>query len=111
MADSPEAIKKSVRLYFLIGGVLFLFTLLTVAVASFEVLDFGRHGFDTADMVIGLGIASIKAGLVAAIFMHLNHEKKLIYIFFGMAIFFGIALFALTALAYLNPIYWDKFFV
>ncbi len=110
MANSPEEIKKSVRLYWLIGLILFIFTGITVAVATVEWLDFGKHGFDTWDMVIGLAIATFKASLVALIFMHLNHEKRLIYIFFGMAIFFGIALFALTALSFVNPIYWDKFF-
>ncbi len=73
MADSPEAIQKSLRLYTLIGGVLFAGTIITVMVATVPALDFGKHGFDVADMVLGLLIASVKASLVAAIFMHLNH--------------------------------------
>lgn len=104
MADTPEAVKKSQKLYLLIGLILFIFTVVTVAVATVPALDFGRHGFDAYDMTIGLCIASFKACLVAAIFMHLNHEKKLIYLLFGMGIFFGIALMLLTAFAYADPI-------
>ena len=53
MADTPEAIKKSQKLYLLIGAVLFVFTVVTVAVATVPALDIGRHGFDTADMILG----------------------------------------------------------
>src|SRR5688572_27846810 len=45
MADSPEAIQKSLRLYKLIGGVLFAGTIITVMVATVSALDFGKHGF------------------------------------------------------------------
>lgn len=110
MADSPEAIKKATKLYMLIGAILFVCTVLTVAVAKFEVLDFGKRGFDTADMVIGLLIACFKSTLVAAIFMHLNHEKKLVYWTFGSAIFFGAALMLLTGFAFSDPISFEGFF-
>jgi caa(3)-type oxidase subunit IV len=100
MADSVEHIKRSQKLYLLIGLVLFVFTVVTVAVATQPWLDFGGHGFDMADMSIGLAIATFKASLVGAIFMHLNHEKKLIYWVFGLGIGSAISLLALTALAY-----------
>lgn len=109
MADSPEAIKKSIQLYLVIGGALFVGTVLTVMVATIPALDFGAHGFDTADMVLGLAIASVKATLVAAIFMHLNHEKSLIYWVFGMGIFFAVAMAVLIGLAKWDPIHWDNF--
>lgn len=109
MADSPEEIRKKIKLYLLIGGVLFLGTVITVAVATQESLDFGKHGFDAMDCIVGLTIATIKATLVALIFMHLNHEKKAIYwIFFGSFVF-AAALAGLTALAWMSPIH-DKFF-
>ena len=104
MADSPEAIKKSQTLYILIGLILFVFTVVTVAVATQPWLDFGAHGFDTADMMIGLCIATFKATLVGAIFMHLNHEKKMVYLVFGLGLFFGVSLMGLTALAFSDPI-------
>ncbi len=110
MADSPEEIKKHVKLYMLIGVILFICTVLTVAVAKIEWLDFGARGFDAIDMVIGLLIASVKATLVALIFMHLNHEKKMIYWLFGMGIFFGICLMVITGFAFSDPIYYEDFF-
>ena len=104
MADSPEEIKKALKLYALIGGVLFIGTILTVSVAVVEGLDFGARGFSTADLIIGLLIASVKASLVMYIFMHLNHEKKLIYLVYGMAGFFALCLYFLTKLAFIDPI-------
>lgn len=110
MADSPEEIKKHVKLYMLIGVILFICTVLTVAVAKIEWLDFGERGFDTIDMVIGLLIASLKATLVAVIFMHLNHEKSMIYWIFGIGLFFGFCLMAITAFSFSDPIYFKDFF-
>ena len=107
MADTPEAIKKSVKLYTIIGAVLFVCTVLTVAVATVPALDFGEHGFDGADAIIGILIAAFKASLVALIFMHLNHEKKLIYWVFLGALVFGIILILLFAFAFLDPITFD----
>lgn len=105
MADSPEDIKKHTKLYLLIGAALFVGTVLTVAVAKIPAFDFGQRGFDHVDFIIGMIIATIKSTLVAAIFMHLNHEKKGIYwIFFGSFAFFA-ALGGLTALAIYDPIH------
>ncbi|MCW1885417.1 cytochrome C oxidase subunit IV family protein [Luteolibacter flavescens] len=109
MADSPEAIQKSLRLYKLIGAALFVGTVVTVAVATVPALDFGKHGFDTADMVLGLAIASVKASLVAAIFMHLNHEKSLIYWVFGFGIIGAVILLLLTGLAESDPLHYNGF--
>ena len=110
MADSPEAIKKATRVYLMVGAVLFVGTVLTVLVATQPWLDFGRHGFDAADLLVGLAIASVKASLVALIFMHLNHEKSMIYLLFGLGILGAIALFFLTWMAYADPILFDGFY-
>ena len=107
MADSPEAIKKSIKLYTIIGLLLFVFTGITVAVATVPALDFGGHGFDAYDAVIGIAIASFKASLVALIFMHLNHEKKAIYWIFLGALAFGLILILLFAFGFLDPITFD----
>lgn len=109
MADSPEAIKKSQKLYLLIGLCLFVGTVLTVLVATVPWLDFGAHGFDTADLVIGLLIASCKVALVMYFFMHLNHEKVWVYAILIMSVIGAIALAALTFLAKGDPIHYDKF--
>jgi len=93
------AVRKSIRLYLLVGLILFCGTLATVAVATIPWLDVGEHGFDKWDMLLGLMIATVKASLVAAVFMHLNHERRLVYFFAGLAaihctgmiLFIGIA--------------------
>lgn len=109
MADTPEAIRKSIRTYLFIGGILFLGTVITVLVATQEFLDFGGHGFDMHDAIVGMLIATVKATCVAAVFMHLNHERKGVYwIFFGSFVFCA-ALFGLTALAEEDPIH-DPYF-
>lgn len=109
MADTAEAIRKSIRTYLIVAAALFVGTILTVAVATVPALDIGHHGFDIWDAILGLAIAATKATLVAAVFMHLNHEKKAVYWIFGSGIVFVIALFGLTAFAKSNPIH-DSFF-
>lgn len=107
--DTPEAIKKTTRLYLMVGLILFICTGLTVAVATVEALDIGRHGFDMWDCILGLAIATFKSCLVAFIFMHLNHEKKAVYWLFGSGLCMVCSLAFLTALAIWDPIY-DPFF-
>jgi caa(3)-type oxidase subunit IV len=110
MADTPEAIRKSIRTYLLIGAILFGGTVLTVLVATVPMLDVGHHGFDIWDAILGLAIAATKASLVAAVFMHLNHEKKAVYWLFGSGLFFVFWLFALTGLAKKDPIHDPLFY-
>lgn len=104
MADSIAEIQKAKKLYTYIGLTLFIFTGITVAVATVPVLDVGGHGFDSKDMVLGLAIAAFKATLVMLIFMHLNHEKKLVYFLFIMGIVLGVFLMVITAWAFADPI-------
>jgi caa(3)-type oxidase subunit IV len=110
MADSPEAVKKAQKLYLLVGAVLFIFTVVTVMVATVPWLDVGDHGFDSADMTLGLLIATVKATLVAAIFMHLSNEKRSIYVFLAMAAVFFAAMILLIWFAYEDPIRFDGFY-
>jgi len=109
MANTAEEVQKSIRTYLIVGAALFVGTILTVAVATVPALDIGHHGFDIWDAILGLAIAATKATLVAAVFMHLNHEKKAVYWIFGSGIVFVIALFGLTAFAKSDPIR-DPFF-
>lgn len=104
MADSVAEIQKAKKLYAFIGLTLFFFTGVTVAVATVPLLDVGGHGFDMMDMTLGLLIAAFKASLVMFIFMHLNHEKKLVYFLFIMGIVCAIFLMAITAFAFSDPI-------
>ena len=73
MSDHPaESTSKQVKLYLLIGAALFVGTVLTVWVADLKVAM-------VTGILIAIVIATIKGGLVAGYFMHLLHERKLIY--------------------------------
>src|SRR2546427_12354272 len=72
MHSDPEAIKKSVRTYFMIGAALFLFTVITVAVNQV-------HLAIPLAIAVALIIATVKGSMVASVFMHLSAEKKWIY--------------------------------
>jgi len=71
---------------------LLIFTGLTVG-ASY--IDFNLIWIG---VTVGLSIAFFKGYLVAANFMHLNDEKKLIYMILGMTIFFFVVLFFMPTL-------------
>lgn len=90
-------------LYWGIGGVLILFTGITVAL-SYADFDkwFGGHGWN---MGIGMIVATFKVSLVGAIFMHLKGEKSTVWRFLYFTMFFFLGLFALTAFHYFNPIF------
>ena len=109
MADSIEEIQKAKKTYIAVFGALLVGTVLTVLVATVEMLDVGGHGFDKWDAVVGLLIATAKASLVALIFMHLNHEKKSIYWIFISALLLCASMFGLLFLAKYSPIF-DQFF-
>ena len=72
MHSDPAAIKKSIRTYGIVGGLLLVFTAITVAVNQV-------HLAVPLAITVALIIAATKGSMVAAIFMHLNHEKKWIY--------------------------------
>ena len=72
MHSDPEAIKKSVRTYWMIGAALYVFTVITVAVNQV-------HLAIPLAITVALIIATMKGSMVASVFMHLNHEKKWIY--------------------------------
>ena len=64
--------KKHVRTYLMIGAALFVFTVITVAANQV-------HLAVPLAITLALIIATIKGSMVAAVFMHLNHEQKWIY--------------------------------
>ena len=110
MTTSEESIKKSLKSYLIVGLILFIFTAVTVAVATVPALDVGKRGLDKADIILGLTIATFKVSCVGLIFMHLNHEKKLIYLLFFGAMVFAIFLFVLTGVAFWDPIEFKGFY-
>ena len=92
------------RTYTIVGALLFCFTGITLALGLWAPLDVGPPGPTPGDYVIGLLVASIKASLVALIFMHLNHEKGLVYKTLVFTFLFFVGLMALTIFAEVDPI-------
>src|SRR5205807_2013093 len=72
MQSDPAEVKKSVRSYITVFVALLVFTLITVAAASF-------HFAVPIAITIALIIAAMKGSMVAGVFMHLSHEKQAIY--------------------------------
>ena len=70
--DHAADIDRRVRQFFIVGASLLVLTGLTVAVAYFDMPV-------KLAVAVALVIATFKASLVAAVFMHLIDEKKLIY--------------------------------
>ncbi len=69
---SAESVRKHVRVYVTVFVALMGLTLITVAISTL-------HLDAPVAIVVALCIAALKASLVAAYFMHLLTEKKLIY--------------------------------
>jgi len=105
MADSPEEIAKHKKAYMIVGILLFVFTGVTVAVARLHILDLGEPGISAKDVSVGLLIATFKSTLVALIFMHLNHEKGMIYKFLAFTCAFALGMVVLMVYSLLDPIY------
>tara|TARA_B100000470_G_scaffold1541_1_gene1116 strand:- start:447 stop:755 length:309 start_codon:yes stop_codon:yes gene_type:complete len=84
---------RKVFIYLLIG------TALTVGATY---LEFNVEDSIAGAIFVGLLIASIKGYLVAANFMHLNSEKKIIYWILGLTVFFLVLLLFIPLLWNLN---------
>jgi cytochrome c oxidase subunit IV len=90
-ASDAESIRKQTRAYVGVFVALMVLTILTVAVSYF-------HMPIVWAVIVALIIASFKGSLVAAIFMHLNHERKAIYWVLLLTVVFFIMLMAIPSL-------------
>ena len=93
MHSDPEAIRKSVRTYMMIGAALFVFTGITVAVNQV-------HLAVPMAIAVALIIATMKGSMVASVFMHLSHERKWVYgalilTVIGFAILMSVPMFTM----------------
>lgn len=79
--DSPEAIRKEIRKYLYVLGALGVLTLITVAISRLH-LPTGQA------VALALLVATIKGSLVAAFFMHLISERRLIYAVLALTVVF-----------------------
>ena len=79
--NSPEAIRKEIRRYLIVLGALGTLTLITVGISTLQL--------PTSEAIaLGLTVATIKGSLVAAFFMHLITERKLIFAVLLFTVFF-----------------------
>lgn len=72
------------NVYIKVLSALLVLTVVTVIAAQFH--------FGAFNTVIAMAIASVKAGLVLAFFMHLKYDDRLYLVWFGSAVFFLIVL-------------------
>jgi cytochrome c oxidase subunit 4 len=98
--DSHDAahIAAHIGAYLKVGAALLVLTGVTVGLSY---VDFGSREMN---IIVGMLVASLKAGLVAFIFMHLSGEKITIWRFLVMTTIFVIGLFFLTYLFHADPI-------
>lgn len=78
-------VKPSIRIYLIIFAALGVLTAITVAASKLQLTI-------AAGIILALIIASVKGSLVAAYFMHLTHEKKLLYGLLVLCAFFFLEL-------------------
>ena len=91
MHADPDAVKKSIRSYMIVGALLLVFTGVTVAANQL-------HLAVPMAITVALVIAATKGSMVAAVFMHLSHEKKWIYGALLLTVVFFVVLLFLPLL-------------
>jgi cytochrome c oxidase subunit IV len=94
-SSDVESIRKQTKAYIGVFVALMVLTILTVAVSYF-------HMPVALAIVVALIIASFKGSLVAAFFMHLAHERKVIYWVLLLTVAFFIALMFIPSLTEWN---------
>ena len=104
MADNIEAIQKSIKWYIIIGVLLIVFSGLTVGLSYVEL---PTHSLN---ILVGMILATIKATLVALIFMHLNHERSMIYKILLFTVVLATVLFALFIFSHEDPLVFPGFY-
>jgi len=91
MHSDPAEVKQTIRRYMMVGAALFVGTVITVAANQV-------HLIVPLAITVALIIATVKGSLVAAVFMHLSHEKKWIYGSLILTVAFFIVLMMLPLL-------------
>ena len=78
-----DDIRSHVKTYYMIFGALMVLTIITVAVSYVDLST-------PLAITVALIVATIKGSLVALYFMHLLHERKLIYWVLTLTLIFFI---------------------
>jgi len=97
-----EHMQKHLRGYLIVGGILIVFTAITVGLAY---VDFDHMLGKGWNFGIAMIVATFKVSLVGAIFMHLKGEKWTIWQFLLFTAFFAVGLFVFTLLHWYDPIF------
>ena len=98
MSDAhADDIRKHVKTYLMVFGALMVLTIVTVAISY---LHLAVH----KAIVIALAVATVKGSLVALFFMHLSHERKLIYYALMLTVVFFAFLMIIPLATNLNKI-------
>ena len=97
MHSDAASVKQSIRSYLMIGVALLVFTGITVAA---NLVHLPVHWA----IVVALIIASIKASMVALVFMHLSHEKQWIYGSLVLTVAFFIVLMTVPSFTGMDSI-------
>ena len=87
--NATQDIKNEINSYIKVFGALAVLTVVTVAVASLK-FSIGLA------VLVAMVIATVKGSLVASFFMHLAHEKKLIYLLLFITLVFLTSLLFIT---------------
>jgi cytochrome c oxidase subunit 4 len=94
MAHQPV----SVRTYLLVYVALLALTALTVAIVALS--DRRAEPPGAWELVVALGIASVKTALVGWFFMHLMHANRLVFLFIAGGVLFLVIMITLTLADY-----------
>ncbi|MDH3284265.1 MAG: cytochrome C oxidase subunit IV family protein [Acidobacteriota bacterium] len=97
MEHSHADIDRHVKRYLIVGAALYVLTIVTVAA-------WRLHLSTGAAIALALAIALVKGSLVAAVFMHLISEKKLIYWTLVITVLFFFVLLLLPLFTNLDPV-------
>ena len=80
-----DDIRSHVKTYFMVFGALMVLTIITVGVSYLELAT-------PMAITVALIVAIIKGSLVALFFMHLAHERKVIYWTLALTVVFFVFL-------------------
>jgi cytochrome c oxidase subunit IV len=95
MSDHTQHdISKHIRIYIAVFIALLIGTIVTVGLNAIH--------FDliAVTVSIALAVAFVKASLVAGFFMHLNAERKVIYVILAVTVLFLLGLVFITLFAF-----------
>lgn len=102
-AENHDDLQKHIKKYTIIGVILGVFTIITVLLSYWEL---PTHSLN---IIVGMIVAAFKAALVGLIFMHLNHERSLIYKVLLFTLVFVLGLFIITYLTHECPLQFPGF--